>query len=83
MRSGVDDPVTDAFLEKNRALSADDPALQESINETYCHIAEQSYSIWIADSTFRPAVGTRTREFVAGPAFAGRPVFWSNAYIGP
>ena len=83
MRSAVDDPKTDALLEKNRAMAADDPELQESINELYCHVAEQSYSVWIADGVFRPSVGPRVKGFVAGPSFAGRPVFWPNAYIAP
>jgi len=83
MRSAVDDPTTDALLEKNRAMATDNPALQGSINELYCHIAEQSYSVWISDGVFRPSVGPRVMGFVAGPAFAGRPVFWSNAYIAP
>ncbi len=81
MRSAVNDPVTDAFLEQNRALASDNPELQGSINDLYCHIAEQSYSVWISDGVFRPSVGPRVMGFVAGPAFAGRPVFWSNAYI--
>lgn len=83
MRSAVDDPTTDALLEKNRAMASDNPELQGSINETYCHIAEQSYSVWISDGVFRPSVGPRVMGFVAGPAFAGRPVFWPNAYIAP
>ena len=81
MRSAVNDPTTDAFLEKNRALAMDNPDLQDSINEFYCHIAEQAYSVWISDGVFRPSIGPRVMGFVAGPAFAGRPVFWSNAYI--
>ena len=81
MRSAVNDPTTDAFLEKNRALAMDNPDLQGSINELYCHIAEQAYSVWISDGVFRPSIGPRVMGFVAGPAFAGRPVFWSNAYI--
>lgn len=81
MRSAVDDPTTDAFLEKNRALAMDNPELQDSVNELYCHIAEQAYSVWISDGVFRPSIGPRVTGFVAGPAFAGRPVFWSNAYI--
>ena len=48
MRSAVNDPTTDAFLEKNRALAMDNPDLQDSINELYCHIAEQAYSVWIS-----------------------------------
>ena len=83
MRSAVNDPTTDAFLEKNRALAMDNPDLQDSINEFYCHIAEQAYSVWISDGVFRPSIGPRVMGFVAGPAFAGRPVFWSNAYIAP
>ena len=83
MRSAVNDPTTDAFLEKNRALAMDNPDLQDSINELYCHIAEQAYSVWISDGVFRPSIGPRVMGFVAGPAFAGRPVFWSNAYIAP
>ncbi len=83
MRSAVNDPTTDAFLEKNRALAMDNPDLQGSINELYCHIAEQAYSVWISDGVFRPSIGPRVMGFVAGPAFAGRPVFWSNAYIAP
>ena len=83
MRSAVNDPTTDAFLEKNRALAMDNPDLQDSINELYCHIAEQAYSVWISDGVFRPSIGPRVKGFVAGPAFAGRPVFWSNAYIAP
>ena len=81
MRSAVNDPTTDAFLEKNRALAMDNPDLQDSVNELYCHIAEQAYSVWISDGVFRPSIGPRVMGFVAGPAFAGRPVFWSNAYI--
>jgi peptide/nickel transport system substrate-binding protein len=81
MRSAVNDPTTDAFLEKNRALAMDNPELQDSVNELYCHIAEQAYSVWISDGVFRPSIGPRVMGFVAGPAFAGRPVFWSNAYI--
>ena len=81
MRSGVNDPITDALLEKNRGMAIDNPALQDSINELYCHIAEQSYSTWISDGVFRPSVGPRVHGFVEGLAFAGRPVFWSNAYI--
>lgn len=83
MRSAVDDPTTDALLEKNRAMASDNPELQGSINELYCHIAEQSYSVWISDGVFRPSIGPRVQGTVAGPAFAGRPVFWSNAYIAP
>ena len=83
MRSAVNDPTTDAFLEKNRALAMDNPDLQDSVNELYCHIAEQAYSVWISDGVFRPSIGPRVMGFVAGPAFAGRPVFWSNAYIAP
>lgn len=83
MRSAVDDPTTDALLEKNRAMASDNPELQGSINELYCHIAEQSYSVWISDGVFRPSIGPRVQGAVAGPAFAGRPVFWSNAYIAP
>ena len=83
MRSAVNDPTTDAFLEKNRALAMDNPELQDSVNELYCHIAEQAYSVWISDGVFRPSIGPRVMGFVAGPAFAGRPVFWSNAYIAP
>jgi peptide/nickel transport system substrate-binding protein len=83
MRSAVNDPTTDAFLEKNRALAMDNPDLQDSVNELYCHIAEQAYSVWISDGVFRPSIGSRVMGFVAGPAFAGRPVFWSNAYIAP
>ena len=83
MRSGVSDATTDALLEKNRAMSPDDPGLQDSINELYCHVAEQSYSTWISDGVFRPSIGPRVQGFVAGPAFAGRPVFWPNAYIAP
>ncbi len=81
MRSAVDDPITDALLEKNRALAIDNPELQGSINELYCHIAAQSYSVWISDGVFRPSVGPRVHGAVAGPAFAGRPVFLPNAYI--
>jgi len=83
MRSAVDDPITDALLEKNRAMAIDNPELQGSINELYCHIAAQSYSVWISDGVFRPSVGPRVHGAVAGPAFAGRPVFWPNAYIAP
>ena len=83
MRSAVNDPTTDAFLEKNRALAMDNPDLQDSVNELYCHIAEQAYSVWISDGVFRPSIGPRVKGFVAGPAFAGRPVFWSSAYIAP
>ncbi|MDE0140762.1 MAG: ABC transporter substrate-binding protein [Caldilineaceae bacterium] len=83
MRSAVDDPTTDALLEKNRAMAMDNPELQGSINELYCHIAEQSYSVWISDGVFRPSIGPRVQGTVAGPAFAGRPVYFSNAYIAP
>lgn len=83
MRSAVDDPITDALLEKNRGMAIDNPELQGSINELYCHIAAQSYSVWISDGVFRPSVGQRVNGTVAGPAFAGRPVFWPNAYIAP
>ena len=83
MRSAVDDPITDALLEKNRAMASDHPDLQGSINELYCHIAEQSYSVWISDGVFRPSIGPRVQGVVAGPAFAGRPVYFSNAYIAP
>lgn len=83
MRSAVDDPITDALLEKNRAMASDHPDLQGSINELYCHITEQSYSVWISDGVFRPSIGPRVQGVVAGPAFAGRPVYFSNAYIAP
>ncbi|MXX26256.1 MAG: ABC transporter substrate-binding protein [Caldilineaceae bacterium SB0668_bin_21] len=83
MRSAVDDPTTDALLEKNRAMASDNPELQGSINELYCHIAGQSYSVWISDGVFRPSIGPRVQGTVAGPAFAGRPVYFSNAYIAP
>ena len=73
MRSAVDDPTTDALLEKNRAMASDNPELQGSINELYCHIAEQSYSVWISDGVFRPSIGPRVQGTVAGPAFAGAP----------
>ena len=59
MRSAVNDPTTDAFLEKNRALAMDNPDLQDSVNELYCHIAEQAYSVWISDGVFRPSIGPR------------------------
>ncbi len=83
MRSAVDDPITDELLVKNRAMAMDNPELQGSINELYCHIAEQSYSVWISDGVFRPSIGPRVQGAVAGPAFAGRPVYFSNAYIAP
>ncbi|MDE0338200.1 MAG: ABC transporter substrate-binding protein [Caldilineaceae bacterium] len=83
MRSAVDDPITDELLVKNRAMAMDNPELQGSINELYCHIAEQSYSVWISDGVFRPSIGPRVQGTVAGPAFAGRPVYFSNAYIAP
>ncbi len=83
MRSAVDDPITDELLVKNRAMAMDNPELQGSINELYCHIAGQSYSVWISDGVFRPSIGPRVQGAVAGPAFAGRPVYFSNAYIAP
>ena len=83
MRSAVSDPTTDALLEKNRGMAIDNPELQGSVNELYCHVAENAYSVWISDGVFRPSVGPRVQGFVAGPAFAGRPVFWPNAFIAP
>ena len=80
MRSAVSDPKTDELLMKNRGMAADDPALQDSINELYCHITANAYSTWIADGVFRPSTGPTVAGAVEGPAFAGRPVFWSNAY---
>lgn len=78
-RSAVDNSQTDAYVERNRTLLGRE--LQESVNEMYCHIAEQAYSVWVSDRVMRDAVGSRIQDVVPFASPSYRYWIWSNAYI--
>jgi ABC-type transport system substrate-binding protein len=78
-RSAVNDPVTDGYLEDILVQQGNE--LQETIDEMYCYMAEQAYSVWVSDKYIRLALGPAVQGAVPGPGPVFRDVVWTNAVI--